>query len=471
MKDFKSEEERKQYIRDMDELMAIVNSGPKSNKLPHSDLILEEIVKSGKPGVKVGSKPAVSQNPSTHRSQQVPKYKIQKKKVKSRKKILIPPGLKKALLIALAGIGVVAIGATIANCLSKTGWVKGDPIDPPESSVVEISHEESSKEESSILETSQEETSIVEESSREEKRHEGKTFSKDDDAISDCQEYRNNWFGEYIVETAVKYGVDPNYALAQLRHESIGFRHETVLPAVFMNQGHAIPGDDGNNFFNGTGYGIGQITVPEEDQVLKAVDILNGNQDTILINEQNAVNESTNVQIYAMLNQDNQDRILAVLIDYYNEAIGQKDCFSIDKIKRILSGEHLGLPFDEQRAAKEIMNAVFNANIQCYNYGLGDTLDCVEFSSDGYFLEDKFTQNVRYKHDSRDDFGDADYRQHVLAGVSTDKVTTYVYELSGYVTYDVTKPANDMFESYTYSPAPVQVAWNYDNPYGQRVNS
>ena len=131
MKDFKSEEERKQYIRDMDELMAIVNSGPKSNKLPHSDLILEEIVKSGKPGVKVGSKPAVSQNPSTHRSQQVPKYKIQKKKVKSRKKILIPPGLKKALLIALAGIGVVAIGATIANCLSKTGWVKGDPIEPP----------------------------------------------------------------------------------------------------------------------------------------------------------------------------------------------------------------------------------------------------------------------------------------------------------------------------------------------------
>lgn len=485
MKGFSSESERKQFGHDIDELMAIVNSGRGIED--SKDFLLEEIIGKGHGNPVSGhnrqhpiSESTVGSKSKQHvpgrkkESRQV-NYKIKRKKVKSLKEIVISPGwLKKALIILLAGIGTVTISAAIANHISKNAGVKGgDTSEPPESSITnEIGTEESSKEESSKEETSQKESSKeetgIEEPSKSQK---GTIFSKNFEAVKACKEYRNNWFGEYIVETAETYGVDPNIALAQLKHESFGFRHETVLPSRFIDQGYAIPGDDGENFFNGTGYGLGQITVPEDAQVLKAVNIINGHQDEILINEDNAVNPFTNMQIYAMLNQDNQDRLLAVIIDKYNEAIGQENCFNINNIREILSGKHLGLPFDDQRAAKEIMNAVFNANIQCYNYGLRVTLDCVEFSSDGYFLEGKFTEKVREEHDSRDDFGDPNYRQHVLEGVSTDTVTNYVYELSGYVTYDITKPANEMFESYTYSPAPVQISWNYDSSNGQKVNS
>lgn len=277
-------------------------------------------------------------------------------------------------------------------------------------------------------------------------------FTKDIDVAEKVDDYLQTDLGEYISLTSEKYGFDGALSMAHLYHESWGGKHIDVLPENYASlltdeEGNSyvdtgaivVPGDDGFNVFNGSNYGIGQLTL--DGSVVTGENVITGEKKTMVMNMETALNVFNNIEVAMMLNQDNLNRIYYLLESEYKQCVGDNVEIRED----------------------QVLNASFLSYLQCYNYGLPRMMEIYDnyniFDKDGTFNFDNFQQGIDdvYYHPQRyfgedtneDTYGSNTYINSILAICPKDKVDIYISAHNRYYTFDISKSPDKMVD-YSY---------------------
>ena len=274
-------------------------------------------------------------------------------------------------------------------------------------------------------------------------------FTKDSIGAQKVDDYLQTDLGEYISLTSEKYGFDGALSMAHLYHESWGGKHIDVLPENYASlltdeEGNSyvdtgaivVPGDDGFNVFNGSNYGIGQLTL--DGSVVTGEDVITGDKKTLVMNMETALNVFNNIEIAMMLNQDNLNRIYYLLESEYKQCVGNNVEIRED----------------------QVLNASFLSYLQCYNYGLPRMMEIYDnyniFDENGTFNFDNFQKGIDDVHDhperyfgentTETAYGSNTYINSILAICPKENVDIYFKAHNCYYTFNISKSPDKMVD-------------------------
>lgn len=361
----------------------------------------------------------------------------------------INPLIIKVGAVAIAGVvAVVGFSNVIKNLFEKQ-----DPVDTSKTSV-SIDKDSLKKSADTSKDMSEDSKSVNDYSSKS-----SRYFVSNSQNMTKCEEFKQTEFGKYVKRVCIKYGQDYDLLVAQFYLES-HLEHYDVLPAYYFVGSSPVTNDNGQNWFNGTGYGMTQLTV--DGSVYDARVVATNELVELTNNEENAADPYTNVELGVMLWQDNQFRTFYLILESYNEAIGIKDCFTYDNIKKILNGESVDLPVaDEKKCVNQIMSALGIASLDNYNHGLGNFENYILpgiFDENGNFLYDKYRQNIYDFCSTHEDSGDPKYIDNVMANFNNDEFKFYVNKLDGFATFSICRNPSECFVKFE----PKDVVYSYE---------